>query len=444
MKESPTDPKQSYQQVFRELQQHHEWFNSSIPLIASENVPSLAVREAILSDFGNRYAEGWPGERVYAGCTYIDKVEILCTELARRLFKAEFADVRPISGVCANLSVYTAFTSPGDRILSLSIPSGGHISTGKAEFGGTAGSVRGLNVEYFPFDIDNMNIDVDKTKQKVADLTQGTAPKLSLAMFGGSVLLFPQPLKELTEFFHDHQITVCFDAAHVLGLIAGGQFQDPLREGADIMTASTHKTLPGPQGGVILSWEKFAERIKKSVFPANLSNHHLHHVAGKAIAFTEMMAFGKEYAEQVVMNARALATSLSTRGFKVLGESQGFTRSHIVIADISQYGNGKEIEKRLEGANIILNRNLLPYDIKMGRHFETPGGIRCGTSECTRLGMRESEMDEIADLISQVVVKDVSQQKSRERVTEFRKGFTKIKFCFESEAEAYKYIRLRV
>src|SRR5712692_7063814 len=249
MKESPTDPKQSYKQVFRELQQHHEWFNSSIPVIASENVPSLAVREAILSDFGNRYAEGWPGERVYAGCRYIDKVELLCTRLARELFRSEFADVRPISGVCANLSVYTAFSSPGDRILALSIPSGGHISTGKAEFGGTAGSVRGLNVEYFPFDIDNMNIDVDKTKQKVADLTQGTAPKLSLAMFGGSVLLFPQPLKELTEFFHDHQITVCFDAAHVLGLIAGGQFQDPLREGVDVVSASTHKTLPGPQGG---------------------------------------------------------------------------------------------------------------------------------------------------------------------------------------------------
>ncbi len=444
MTELATDPKQGYQQVFHELQQHHEWFNSSIPLIASENIPSIAVKEAILSDFGNRYAEGWPGERVYAGCTYIDRVEILCNELARRLFKAEFADVRPISGVCSNLSVYTAFTSPGDRILSLSIPSGGHISTGKAEFGGTAGSVRGLNVEYFPFDMDNMNIDVDKTKKRVAELTQNPTSKLSLAMFGGSVLLFPQPLRELTEFLHDHQITVCFDAAHVLGLIAGGQFQDPLREGADVMTASTHKTLPGPQGGIILSWEKFAEKIKKSVFPGNLSNHHLHHVAGKAIAFAEMMAFGREYAEQIVKNARALAHGLATRGFKVLGEPQGFTRSHIVIADISKYGNGKEIEKKLEETNIILNRNLLPYDIKIGRHFETPGGIRCGTAECTRLGMGESEMDHIADLISQIVVKDTPQQRVREEVREFRMNFTKVKFCFESDTDAYKYIRLRV
>ncbi len=443
MTESATDPKQSYQQVFQELQQHHEWFNSSIPLIASENIPSIAVKEAILSDFGNRYAEGWPGERVYAGCTYIDRVEILCTRLARQLFKAEFADVRPISGVCSNLSVYTAFTTPGDKILSLSIPSGGHISTGKAEFGGTAGAVRGLNVEYFPFDIDNMNIDVDKTKEKVAELTQNPTSKLSMVMFGGSVLLFPQPLRELTDLLHDHQITVCFDAAHVLGLIAGGQFQDPLREGADVMTASTHKTLPGPQGGIVLSWDKFAEKIKKSVFPGNLSNHHLHHVAGKAIAFAEMIAFGREYAEQIVKNARALAHGLATRGIKVLGESQGFTRSHIVIADVSNYGNGKEIEKKLEGANIILNRNLLPYDVKMGRHFESPGGIRCGTAECTRLGMRESEMDEIADFIAQIVVKNTPQQKVREEIQMFRKSFTKIRFCFENDADAYKYIKLR-
>ncbi len=443
MTESLTDPKESYQQVFRELQAHHEWFNSTIPLIASENLPSIAVREAILSDFGNRYAEGWPGERVYAGCTYIDKVELLCTRLARQLFRSEFADVRPISGVCANLSVYTAFSSPGDRILALSIPSGGHISTGKAEFGGTAGSVRGLNVEYFPFDVENMNIDVDQTKRKVAELTKGTTSKLTLAMFGGSVLLFPQPLRELTEFLRDHGIAVCFDAAHVLGLIAGEQFQDPLREGVDVVSASTHKTLPGPQGGVLLSWNKHADKIKKSVFPGNLSNHHLHHVAGKAIVFAEMLAFGREYAEQIVRNARALAQGLATRGFKVLGEPLGYTRSHIVIADVSQYGNGKEIEKKLEESNIILNRNLLPYDIKMGRHFESPGGIRCGTSECTRLGMKETEMDEIADLIAEIVVKGAPSGKVREKVTSFRRNFTKIRYCFETEAEAYKYITLR-
>ncbi len=443
MTETVTDPKQSYEAVFHELRQHHEWFNSSIPLIASENIPSPAVREAILSDFGNRYAEGWPGERVYAGCIYIDKVELLCMELARRLFNAEFADVRPVSGVCSNLSVYTAFTSPGDRILALSIPSGGHISTGRAEFGGTAGAVRGLNVEYFPFDVENMNIDVEQTKRKIHELTQKSPPKLSLAMFGGSVILFPQPVKELVEFLHENQISVCYDAAHVLGLIAGGQFQDPLREGVDVVSASTHKTLPGPQGGIILSWAKNADKIKRSVFPGNLSNHHLHNVAGKAIAFAEMLEFGRVYAEQIVKNAKALAQGLFERGFKVLGEKQGFTQSHIVIADVSRYGNGKEIEKKLEQANIILNRNLLPYDIKMGRHFDTPGGIRCGTSECTRLGMKEIDMYEVADLIAEVIIKGTAPEKIRDRVNEFRKDFTKVRFCFESDAEAYRYITIR-
>ena len=155
-----SQPKESYQRVFQLLQAHHEWFSGAIPLIASENIPSPAVKEAILSDFGNRYAEGWTGERVYAGCRYIDQVEQICMDLAKELFRVDFADVRPISGVCANLVAYTTFTTPGDTIMALAIPAGGHISMGKKEFGGTAGSVRGLNVEYFPFDTEEMNIDV--------------------------------------------------------------------------------------------------------------------------------------------------------------------------------------------------------------------------------------------------------------------------------------------
>src|SRR3989475_1259930 len=142
------EPRQSYNRVFELLETHQKWFANSLPLIASENIPSPAVREALLSDFGNRYAEGWTGERVYAGCKYIDQVEQICIDLAKQLFKIDFADVRPISGVCANLVAYTTFTTPGDTILALAIPAGGHISMGKKEFGGTAGAVRGLNVEY--------------------------------------------------------------------------------------------------------------------------------------------------------------------------------------------------------------------------------------------------------------------------------------------------------
>src|SRR3989454_2704311 len=386
------EPKVSYQRVFELLEAHHKWFQQSLPLIASENIPSQAVREAILSDFGNRYAEGWPGERVYAGCTYIDQVELLCKQLAEELFRVEFADVRPVSGVCANLVAYTTFTNPADTMMALPIPAGGHITIGKKEFGGTAGSVRGLNVEYFPFDTDMMDIDVDATKKRVEKLVaEGKKP--ALAMFGGSVLLFPQPVRQLADTFQEHETKICFDAAHVAGLVAGAQFQDPMHEGADAMTASTQKPLQGPQGGLILSKPENGEKIKKSTFPGNVSNHHLHHLAGKAVMFAEMMAFGKEYASQIVKNSRALAAALHEKGFQVLGEKKGFTRSHLLVADITKFGDGKTIEKKLEDANIILNRNLLPYDIKAGRHFEAPGGIRCGVSEVTRLGMKESEME---------------------------------------------------
>ncbi len=229
-------PRDEYNHVFDLLQQHHKWFQESIPLIASENIPSPAVRETMITDFGNRYAEGWPGERVYAGCRFIDQVEFKCIELMKKLFNAEFVDVRPISGVVANLAVYTAFTEPGDTLLALSIPSGGHITSGKKELGGTAGAVKGLVVEYLPLDYKELNIDVDKAKDKIKELAaKGKPPKF--VMFGASVFPFPHPVKELVETVHSVGATAGYDAAHVAGLIAGGTFQDPLREGADVVSS---------------------------------------------------------------------------------------------------------------------------------------------------------------------------------------------------------------
>jgi glycine hydroxymethyltransferase len=435
-------PKDEYNHVFDLLQEHHKWFQESIPLIASENVPSPAVREAIITDFGNRYAEGWPGERVYAGCRYIDQVEFKCIELMKKLFTAEFVDVRPISGVVANLAVYTAFTEPGDTLLALSIPSGGHITSGKKELGGTAGAVKGLIVEYLPLDYKELNIDVDKAKSKMQELAaKGKPPKF--VMFGASVFPFPHPVKELVETVHSVGATAGYDAAHVAGLIAGGQFQDPLREGADVVSLSTHKTFFGPQHGGILSWERNAEKIKKATFPGMVSNHHLHAVAGLTIACAEMLEFGKEYARQIVKNAKALGQALYERGFNVLAEHKGFTQSHVILIDIVKYGDGGTIEETLEKANIIINRNLLPWDIKEGRHFTHPGGIRMGVSEVTRLGMEESEMAEIADFVKRVVIDKEPLEKVRADVAEFRKDYQKVHYCFENTTEAYKYIRVR-
>jgi len=283
---------------------------------------------------------------------------------------------------------------------------------------------------------------VDKAKKKIQELaTKGKPPKF--VMFGASVFPFPHPVKELVEQIHSVGATAGYDAAHVAGLIAGGQFQDPLREGADVVSLSTHKTFFGPQHGGILSWEKNAEKIKKATFPGMVSNHHLHAVAGLTIACAEMLEFGKEYASQIIKNAKALGQALYERGFNVLAEHKGFTQSHVILIDIIKYGDGGTIEETLEKANIIINRNLLPWDIKEGRHFMHPGGIRMGVSEVTRLGMKEAEMEEIAEFIKLVVIDKESLEKVREDIAEFRKDYQKVHYCFENATDAYKYINIR-
>lgn len=430
-----------YNKIFEALKLHHKLFSESIPLIASENIVSPAVKEALITDFEHRYAEGWPGERVYAGCKYIDEIELIAIDLMKKLFDAEFVDVRPISGVTANLAVYTAFTEPGDYMMALSIAKGGHISMGKKKFGGTAGAVKGLNIEYFEFDEENLTIDVDKTIAKVEKLEKENK-KIKIVYFGGSVILFPHPVKELADFFKSHDTTVAYDAAHVAGLIAGGYFQHPLKEGAEVMSMSTHKTFFGPQRGSIVSFNKYAERIKRAVFPGIVSNHHLHTLAGLAVAAVEMMKFGREYSKNVIRSAKALAEALNDEGFDVLGESRGFTESHQVLVDVTRYGLGGDIERLLESAGIIVNRNLLYNDPQRGLNYENPGGIRIGVQEVVRLGMGPSEMKEIANFMARVVIKKEPPEKVREDVKEFRKSYQDIHYAFPTKRKAYEYIEL--
>jgi len=344
-------------------------------------------------------------------------------------------DVRPISGVVANLAVYTALTQPGDTTMSLSIPSGGHITTGKKELGGTAGAVHGLNVEYLPFDYKEMTIDVDAAKKKINELNNVTRiPEcwLKLVVFGASVFLFPHPITEIADLVHSIDGKVSYDAAHVAGLIAGKKFQDPLREGADVMSMSTHKTFFGPQHGAIVSDGKYVNELKRAVFPGLVSNHHLNAVAGLAVACAEMKEFGESYAEQVIKNAKALGQALYERGFNVLAEHKGFTQSHQLVVNVTKIGDGGTIEKQLEDAGIIVNRNLLPWDIKEGRHFMHPGGIRLGVSEVTRLGMKQQEMIDIAEFIQRAVLNREDAGKVREDIKHFRKDYQHVHYCFES------------
>ena len=440
--------KKKIEEIRNILIEHHDLFQNAIPLIASENVTSPAVDEACLSDFSHRYAEGWSGERVYAGCKYIDQVEDICMDLAKEYFKCIHADVRPISGVVANLAMYNAFTSDNNgKMCCMSIIRGGHISHGPRfaksgrEIYGTAGTTRGLNIEYLAFDNDEMNLDIDASAKIIREFEP------ELVLFGGSVFLFPHPVKELGEVAKEVGANVGYDAAHVAGLIGSGYFQDPLREGVDVMTMSTHKTLPGPQHGALISnREDLIETLRSCAFPALLSNHHLHNVAGLAVALAEMLEFGKEYHKNVIENAKALGQALHERGLKVLMGHKGFTESHQIVVDIADHaksiGLGGDIEALLESSNIILNRNLLPRDLAEGRHYENPGGLRIGTSEVTRLGMGKSEMQEIAEFIKKIIIDKKEPKKVKQEVIAFRKEFQEIKYCFQKGNHAYEYFKL--
>jgi glycine hydroxymethyltransferase len=357
-------------------------------------------------------------------------------ELAKTLFKAEHVNVQPISGAVANLAMYTALTNPGDTMMCLSIAAGGHITMGKKKFGGGAGAVHGLEIEYFPFDEKRMNIDVEAASKRIAEV------KPRLVMFGGSFFLFPHPVKELSEVAKDNGAHVAYDAAHVIGLIGGGQFQDPLREGAEVVTCSTHKTLPGPQHGMILCKKELAEPINRAVFPGMVSNHHLHAVAALTVALAEMLEFGREYQAQVVKNARALGKALHDRGLNVLCPDYGFTMSHTLgIETVTKHGNGAALERRLEQAGIILNREILPWDPREGRHFRNPGGLRLGTQEVTRLGMKKPEMDRIAEFIERVIVNREKPKRVALDVAKFRRDYQKVYYGFKSAIEAYEFVK---
>jgi glycine hydroxymethyltransferase len=206
---------------------------------------------------------------------------------------------------------------------------------------------------------------------------------------------------------------------------------------------STHKTLFGPQGGLVLGFEKHSEAIKKAIFPGLTSSHHIHHMAAKAITFAEALEFGKDYAIQVIKNAKTLAESLNDCGFKVLGEKRGFTKSHQIAVNVLDYSDGGKVEADLEKANIIVNRQLIPGDIKAGRNYFHPGGIRLGVSEITRLGMKESEMKEIASFIKKVIIEKKNPKKLAVTIKSFRKNFQKVQYCFDKKLGAYEYIKLR-
>jgi len=405
------------------IAQENTWRQTqTINLIASENTPSEAVRRVQVSDFMGRYAEGHPNEgdktnRYYQGTRYIDEIERMATQEIIDLFNAKQADVRPISGNAANTAIAMGWLRGGDTVVANSTYAGGDISHGPVGVFGRRiqnrgqslklGSPNSINLHYLPLTGDHYHIDATKT----IELIDRVSPQL--VVMGKSLFLFPEPVSEVAAFCKTRDIPLLYDAAHVLGLIAGGEFQSPLQEGATWMTASTHKTFPGPQRGVILgnlddeAEKKYWPAADRGVFPGTSSNHHLNTLPALVVATREMKKYGRDYARQIVRNAQALGRSLDELGTPVEARDFGYTKSHMIAVNVSQWDGGVEVAKRLEANDIIVNYNMVPGDTDP----RNPSGLRIGVPEMTRFGMDERAMGELAQLIHDAIRgKNVKEQ----------------------------------
>ena len=413
--------RETVERVLNAVDDSGKHYGTGFPMIASENVISPLVSQACNSDLHGRYAEGLPGKRYYQGCDDFDTIESIGIDLAKKVFDASFVNIQPTSGTVSNIAALKALVKPGDRITAVSTADGGHIS--HAQMG--AVGLRGLDLHTYPWDADRMEPDIDAAAAMIRDV------KPKMALFGASVFLFPTPLQELANAAHEVGATVMYDGAHVLGLIAGGVFQDPLREGADVMTGSSHKTFPGPQGGFLISNsedEKFQKKLNNAVFPGTNSSYHLHHVAGKVVALAEFDEFGTKYAKDIVANAKALASSLASEGFDVLAEDRGYTASHQVLTRHGgiDSGAGRKAASILEEAGIITNMNMLPGDTKA----MSPSGLRLGVQELTRHGMGSEEMEQVAECFRRVLLDNEDPSKVKTTVNSIRSNFQEVKYCF--------------
>jgi glycine hydroxymethyltransferase len=429
-----------------EASRKHEKYRDTecINLIASEGLKSPAVKEMLrlTQDLESRYAEGnndLEGHvkiRYYQGQRYITKIEDYTADLMKDLFNCNWVDVRLVSGTHANLATFKGLSTATkrERMVVAPLSAGAHISH---DYTGLAGEVIGLETINHVYDIEEMNIDPDKSAEVIRKAKPG------IVTFGGSLFLFPHPVKELHEVAKEVGAYTVYDGAHVLGLIAGGQFQDPLKEGADFITASTHKTFPGPQGGVVLAnlegkrMELGIKSVQRSIFPLTTSNTHLARLPAMGLTALEMKVFGVEFAEQTVKNARIAGEYLFENGVRVLGEKNGFTRSHQIAVDVREYGGGKKVAENLEEANIIVNKNLLPYDDQKDK--ENPSGLRIGFQDVTRRGFKESDIKHLCDLMVDVIKGKRPPQKVREDTMALRQSFKQIKYGFQSIDEIVKY-----
>ncbi|MCB0172658.1 MAG: aminotransferase class I/II-fold pyridoxal phosphate-dependent enzyme [Anaerolineae bacterium] len=394
------------------VKRNDEWRGQRcLNLLAPEAPTSPTVRRLLASEIGTRAAEGHIGRinRWFAGTQHIDEVEALCVELLKTAFRCRYADHRLMGSMLGNLTVYHALTQPGDTVMTASQPFGGHSSN---RHDGPAGT-RGLTIVDVPYNPAMLEVDLPAFTQ----LARQVRPKL--VVMGMSMTLFPLPVRQMSDVIAEWGGQFIYDGAHQAGLIAGGQFQDPLSEGAVILTGSAGKTFSGPQSGMIM-WNdpQLTEPLTEAIFPVLVATHQVNRVAALAVAAAEMIEYGQRYMAQIVKNSQALGRALDERGISMLGADRGYSQTHQVIANVKPFGGGLEVAHRLAEANIITNKNLIPGDGP--EDWDRPSGLRIGTIEITRLGLREADMATIADFIARVLINGESTQTVGQDVIDFR------------------------
>ncbi|NLK28516.1 MAG: serine hydroxymethyltransferase [Clostridiales bacterium] len=380
------------------IAQEIERQNDHIELIASENFVSKAVMAAMGSQLTNKYAEGYPGRRYYGGCEYVDIVETLAIERAKKLFGCTYANVQPHSGAQANMAVFFSLLQPGDTFMGMNLNHGGHLTHGSKV------NISGTYYHVVPYGVDDQGyIDYDQ----VLSIAKECKPKLIVA--GASAYARKIDFKKFREIADEVGAYLMVDMAHIAGLVAAGYHQSPIPY-AHVTTTTTHKTLRGPRGGMILASEEFAteHKLNKSIFPGIQGGPLMHVIAAKAVCFKEALEPSfKEYSGNVVKNAQALAEGLIKRGFDLVS---GGTDNHLMLVDLQNMGvTGKDAEKLLEAANITCNKNTVPNDPASPN---VTSGIRLGTAAVTTRGMNAEDMDVIAEAIY-LLIKDVDANKDK-------------------------------
>lgn len=372
---------------------------NKIELIASENFVSPAVMEAMGSVLTNKYAEGYPGHRYYGGCEYVDKVETLAIERAKKLFGAEHANVQAHSGANANTAVYFAFLQPGDTIMGMNLSQGGHLSHGSPV------NISGKYYNVVPYGVthETERIDYDE----FARIAREAQPKLIVA--GASAYPRVIDFERMAEIAHSVGAIFMVDMAHIAGLVAAGLHPSPVPY-ADVVTTTTHKTLRGPRGGLILCKEKYAKQIDKAIFPGVQGGPLMHVIAAKAVALGEALKPEfKEYAKQIIANCQALAEGLIAEGFRLVS---GGTDNHLLLVDVrGQKMTGKTAEHLLDEVGVTCNKNTIPFDPESP--FVT-SGIRLGTAAVTTRGFKEADMKEVAAIIGLVLNNPEDAEKQAE------------------------------